>query len=249
MTFHERPAMPAVGPRSTALSVPAASQPALQPDARTLPVLAKFQSRCAEVGARGYVARHAEITQQLLPAFGVFAQGSQLRTIGGSIAIEDADLGDTILDHLGREVLITWIGEVTLAPALGDIPYMRRVQAERFGLSRPLSDVILGAGAEVLVDPYGDHSIALSQLDGDEMILPVRPPAAVRMFHIAVDGPQPAFVGVDGMGIRTLDTKAFMSDRETFFVRNFSKLMPGGACTATAEPYVTASPFRRARLG
>ncbi|MDJ0858372.1 MAG: hypothetical protein QNI90_14965 [Dinoroseobacter sp.] len=249
MTFHERPALPALGPHSTALSVPTATQPAPRPDTRSLPVLAKFQSRCAEFGTRGYVARNTEIAQQLLPAFGVFAQGSQLRTNGASIAIEDADLGDTILDHLGREVTITWIGEVTLAPGLDGIPYMRRVQAERFGLARPLSDVILGAGAEILVDPYGDHTMALSKLDGDEMILPVRPPAAVRMFHIAVDGPQPAFVGVDGMGIRTLDTKTFMSGRETLFVRNFSKLMPGGATTATAEPFVTASPFRRARLG
>jgi hypothetical protein len=249
MTFHQRPPFPAVGSPGSALPVPVGATQTPSPDPSSLPVLAKFHSKCLKIGARGYLARHDEIAQALLPAFGVFSQGTQLRTQGGSVAIEDADLGDTILDHLGRAVQITWIGEVTIAPGLGDMPYMRRVQAERFGLSRPLSDVILGSGAEVLIDPYGDTTVPLSHLEGDEMILPVRPPAAVRMFHIAVDGPQPAYVGADGIAIRTLDTRSFMTNRDPLFVRNFSKLMPGGQACAQSERFVTASPFRRARLG
>ncbi|WP_425091276.1 hypothetical protein [Tropicimonas sp. S265A] len=249
MSFHERPPHPAVGPHTAGLPVPVDPKSVPQADSRTLPVLAKFQGRCREFGTRGYVSRHIEVTEKLLPAFGVFAQGIQLRTSGASIAIEDAELGDTILDHLGRPVEITWIGEVTIAPGAGDAPYMRRVQAERFGLARPLSDVVLGAGAEVQIDPYGDTTVPLSRLDGDEMILPVRPPAAVRMFHIAVDGHQPAFVGADGIGIRTLDGRNFMADQDPLFVRNFSKLLPGGPDCARPQAFVTASPFRRARLG
>lgn len=249
MTFHERPPIPAVGPRDAALPVSATPKSRPSASEQQLPVLAKFQSRCAEIGIRGYIARHAEIAEQLLPAFGVFSQGTQLRTSCGSIAIEDADLGDAILDHMGRTREITWIGEVTLAPDLGDMPYLRRVQADRFGLSRPLSDVVLGAGAQVLIDPYSETSTPLSRLDGDEQILPVRPPAAVRMFHIATDGPQPAFVGADGVGIRTLDTAPFMEGKDSLFVRNFSKLMPGGTAEGLQERFITASPFRRARLG
>jgi len=233
--------------------VPVASQQIAAKRAQTqqakLPLLATFRSQCAVGGTKAYAARHRETAEQLLPAFGVFTQGTALRTPDGSVAIEDTVLGDTILDHLGREVAITWIGEVTLTAGLCDTPYLRRVQAERFGMARPFGDVMLGAGAQVLTDPYGQQTRALEDLTDGEMILPIRPQSSIRLFHIATDGPQPAFVGAEGIAIRTLDAADFMTGQDPLFARSFSKLLPGGDLPQEADRFVTDSPFRRARLG
>ncbi|ABV94385.1 hypothetical protein Dshi_2652 [Dinoroseobacter shibae DFL 12 = DSM 16493] len=210
-------------------------------------VLARFDSHCIEQGARSFCARKPEIVTRLLPAFGILAQGTQIRVPTGSVAIEDLGLGDTIAPGDGGTAQITWIGEVTLRPDALDTPWLRRVQPERFGFGRPLSDSILGAAAEVQLGGARDISKPLSTFGHDDMITALVPQAPVRMFQIACASP--AWAVANGLSIRTLNTDGFLSRQPDLLAQMFARFMPGLTTRPAPERFVTASPFRRARLG
>lgn len=199
------------------------------------------------MGERSLCARNAEITLRLLPAFGIFAQGAQIRVPDGTVSIEDLALEDEVTGADGNPMTITWIGEVTLRPDALDAPWLRRVQPERFGFARPLSDVILGAGAEILLDPFTESSRPLDSYANDDMITALVPPTPVRLFQIACEAP--GWVSANGLPVRTLDTDAFLSRQSGLVTTAFSKLMPGGLTAVPGERFVTSSPFRKARLG
>jgi hypothetical protein len=212
----------------------------------TQPVIASFSSTCAREGSRSFAARKPEIAARLLPAFGILAQGTQIRVPGGSVAVEDLALGDTVCDVMGDPVDITWIGAVTLCADALESPWLRRVQPERFGFSRPLSDVILGAAAEVVLDPSCNVSRALDSYEHDDMIWPLVPQAPVRLFQLGCGAP--ASVCADGLPVRTLDADRFLRGQPDLLAQMFAKLVPGRGTAAPTQGFVAASPFRRARL-
>jgi hypothetical protein len=212
----------------------------------TQPVIASFTSLCTREGSRSFAARNPDIAARLLPAFGILAQGTQIRVPGGSVAVEDLALGDLVNDALGDPVEITWIGAVTLCADALDTPWLRRIQPERFGFARPLSDVILGAGAEVLVDPDGKVSRPLESFGEDDMIWPLAPQAPVRLFQIGCE--VPTAVCADGLPVRTLNVADFLKGQPDLLAQLFAKVVPSRGQPAPKTGFVTESPFRRARL-
>lgn len=211
-----------------------------------LPIIASFQSTCSRHGTRSFTARKPEIASRLLPAFGILAQGSQLRVPDGSAAVEDLSLGDMVCNAAGDAVEITWIGTVTLCANALETPWLRRVQPGRFGFARPLSDVILGAEADIVLDPVADLSRSLDSYGNDDMIVSLAPPSPVRLFQIGCA--EPTSVSADGLLVRTLDVQRFLEDQPELLAQMFSKLVPGKRKPAADNRFVTASPFRRARL-
>lgn len=211
-----------------------------------LPIIASFQSTCSRNGTRSFAARKPEIAALLLPAFGVLAQGSQLRVPGGSVAVEDIALGDMVCDADGDAVEVTWIGTVTLRADALETPWLRRVQPGRFGFARPLSDVILGAGAEILLDPVADVSRSLDSYGHDDMIVSLAPPSPVQLFQIGCA--DVTSVSADGLLVRTLDKDRFLEDQPGLLAQMFAKLVSGKQKPVVDNRFVTASPFRRARL-
>lgn len=226
--------------------VPVASATATQATEQ-LPVLAKFDSHCLENGQRSLCARKVEIAERLLPAFGILAQGTQIRVPGGTVAVEDLCPGDIVTDAEGASQTLTSIGEVTLRPDALETPWLRRIQPERFGFACPLSDLIVGAGAEILLDRFSGTSRAVSRFEHDDMISSLRPQAPVRLFQLGCASP--AWICANGLTLRTLDIAAFLKDQPELLAGLFRKLMPGRAQTGSSQPFVIDSPFRRARLG
>lgn len=210
-------------------------------------VLAKFESRCAEHGARSFCARKSEIVERLLPAFGILAQGMQVRVPEGAVAIEDLSVGDTVAVEDGGTAPVTWIGEVTLRPDALPAPWLRRIQPERFGFGRPQSDSILGAAARIRLGGGADSCKPLDAFPEDDMITPLVPQTPVRLFQIACANP--VWIMANGLPVRTLNTDGFLSAQPDLLAQMFAKLMPGMTTRSSAERFVTASPFRRARLG
>lgn len=212
-----------------------------------LPVLAKFQSHCIDAGPRNFCARKPEIVERMLPAFGILAQGSQIRVPGGTVAIEDLSLGDTVCRSDGREETLTWIGEVTLRPDALETPWLRRIQPERFGFGRPFNDTILGAAAEVHLGGVSEISKQLSDFAHDDMITGLIPPAPVRLFQLGCA--TPSWIVANGLSVRSLDSRRFLDNQPELLAQMFARMMPGGERPRVPERFVTASPFRRARLG
>lgn len=177
-----------------------------------------------------YLARQSDILEILLPAFGVMAQGSLIMTPSGPVAIEDLQLGDEILPPSGQSARIEWIGEALLNPGVTDTPWLRRVQPDRFGFTRPTTDTVLGRGAELVAGPDATQARPLGNYGIDELIAEVSPPAPVRLFHISCD--RPSDILVNGLTLRTLDPNSFLQDKPESFRGTFHAMMPAGTLQA-----------------
>lgn len=206
-------------------------------DAQPKPALARLLSQCRSGSKRVYLARQSDILEILLTAFGVMAQGSLIMTPSGPVAIEDLQLGDEVQASTGEAVRIEWIGEAMVNPGATDTPWLRRIQPDRFGFTRPTSDTVLGRGAELIAGPDAAQARPLGNFGIDELIAEVSPPAPVRLFHIACD--RPSDILVNGLRLRALDPNAFMQDKPESFRETFRAMMPAATLQAPEpKPWV-----------
>lgn len=165
--------------------------------------------------------------EQLLPAFGVLSQGCLISTPDGPVAVEDLHLGDTVLTASGAEAKLIWTGEAMLSPGVTEDPWLRRVVQDRFGFARPASDMVLGRGAEIVIDAVSGRTRTLGDMGCDDTLYPVSPQASVRLFQIALDTSEPVLV--NGLSMRPLCPSRFMDDKADAFFETFGTMMPEGS--------------------
>jgi len=131
-------------------------------------------------------------------AFSAFCHGTLLATPNGPMAVEDIWPGETVLTDQGPMPLM-WKGCMTLTPQQpGQVdvtPPLTRIQADSFGMSRPVRDLLLGPGARI-ANRSGDmqanigHDRALVQatdMHDGEGVIGINPISAVRVFHLAFE--------------------------------------------------------------
>ncbi len=142
--------------------------------------------------------RIAPATPDFEETAAAFARGTLIATQGGPVAVEDLVPGMIAATAEGRMEPITWIGSINLfAPrGTGDTKpvTLTRITAESFGMARPMTDVVLGPRARLLLRDARCRPVAHSDtafaparafVDGISVI-EVRPAAPVTMFHIAL---------------------------------------------------------------
>ncbi len=163
--------------------------------------------RAAWLNHRGEV----EDTRFLIPAhplfeaaFCAFSRGTLVETDRGPIAIEDLMPGDLVLTETGEPREITWIGATTLVPS-GDHSSMRsvplyRVMPDAFGMSRPMSHMVVGPSARVL-GQYGQALTPMSQFEDGVQVAPLCPPSPVEMFHLCLE--EHALIRMGGMAFES----------------------------------------------
>lgn len=126
------------------------------------------------------------------------SRGTLIATDVGHVAVEDLLPGMRAVTVEGRVEPIQWIGSISLftPPSLPDMAPVRltRVTAEAFGMARPMSDLVLGPRARLLLrDPRCRNVIQSEQayapargfVDGISVI-EVSPAAPLTMFHIVL---------------------------------------------------------------
>lgn len=146
-------------------------------------------------------------------AFCAFTRGSLVETEQGPMAIEDLLPGDTVLNQDGSSEPILWKGSVTLIPgrldSRGRARPLTRIMADTFGMQKPMSGVITGPSARLLVTPAHLRHIG----GGEPLLTPVHefqdgmsvietlPPTPVELFHICL--PRHSLIRVDGLQFET----------------------------------------------
>ncbi|MGR3270310.1 Hint domain-containing protein [Thalassococcus profundi] len=124
-----------------------------------------------------------------------FARGTPIRTVRGQVAVEDLLPGDYIETVKGPAPVV-WIGSTTYVPGVADanssLTSLTRITADGFGMGRPMSDLLLGPAARMILRRDRLRSI----LGGDAVFVPVQdyadgdrifavePGGSVQMFHL-----------------------------------------------------------------
>lgn len=124
-------------------------------------------------------------------AFSAFGRGLLLNTPEGPCAIEDIVPGMQVqtLEHGALPVL--WVGSMQVIPNVpADRPEssrLVRIMADRFGIGRPVVDMILGPGARLLRGADDDTTYVPAQdlVDGDG-VFQLTPPTPTRVYHLCL---------------------------------------------------------------
>ncbi|RVT82860.1 hypothetical protein DXV76_15600 [Rhodobacteraceae bacterium CCMM004] len=132
-------------------------------------------------------------------AFTAFARGSLVPTEEGPVAVEDLLPGMMIRTSDGLQPLM-WKGGISVRPGSDAdrvLPSrLYRITADRFGLGRPMPDLVLGPGARIvdrspgLRAAFGTPTALVpiaSHSDGTSVI-EMTPIAPVQMFHLGFRG-------------------------------------------------------------
>ncbi len=122
-------------------------------------------------------------------AFCGFSRGTLVDTPTGPVAIEDLLPGDMVLTDSGLSQEVSWIGATTLVPASGDVEDrtvpLHRILADAFGMSRPLSHIVVGPSARIL-GHFGQALTPMSRFEDGVNVAPLSPPSPVEMFHLCL---------------------------------------------------------------
>ncbi len=124
-------------------------------------------------------------------AFSAYGRGLLVSTIDGPCAIEDLDPGMMIETLEYGALPVLWIGSMQIIPNLPaerpELTSLVRIMADRFGIGRPVVDMILGPGARLLrgEDKAATYVPAHDIVDGDG-VFQLTPPAPTRAYHICL---------------------------------------------------------------
>ncbi|MBU2959846.1 Hint domain-containing protein [Citreicella sp. C3M06] len=126
-----------------------------------------------------------------------FARGTLLPTVRGPVAIEDLLPGDYLQTSEGTQPVL-WIGSTTYVPGIDDdvstLARLARITADAFGPSRPMSDVLVGPAARMVLRRdrlralIGQDRVLVPVLEfaDGERIVQITPAGAVQMYHLMV---------------------------------------------------------------
>jgi hypothetical protein len=145
-------------------------------------------------------------------AFCAFSRGSLVETEMGPVAIEDLLPGDRIVTADGEALPLLWKGSVTVMPGL-QRPTRRslsltRFMADSFGMARPMSCVVTGPAARLLLSPQEMRGRVSGPmltpvrafLDG-ENVVETTPPSPVDLFHLCLS--RHAAIRIGGLAFET----------------------------------------------
>lgn len=128
-------------------------------------------------------------------AVGAYARGTLIQTVRGPVAIEDLLPGDYVETGNGPSA-VTWIGSTTYVPGIADenstLTSLIRITADGFGMGRPMSHLLLGPAAHLIVRREKLRAIlgrdavlapVRDYADGDRIFC-VEPGGSVQLFHL-----------------------------------------------------------------
>ena len=146
-------------------------------------------------------------------AFSAFTRGSLVDTETGPISVEDLLPGDRVITHEDKAEPVLWIGKTTLVPsrpgAGGRSHKLTRIQADSFGMQKPLGCVIAGPSARLLSTPghlrtlFGGKPVLtpVQEFHDGMNIVETAPPTPVELFHLCL--PRHAVIRVGGLQFET----------------------------------------------
>ncbi|NDV01978.1 Hint domain-containing protein [Pseudoroseicyclus tamaricis] len=133
-------------------------------------------------------------------AFSAVARGALLQTDRGTVAIEDVLPGDKVRVAGGDFETLLWKGSTLIhAQSKGQSRAMRRlirIPADTLGIARPMSDLVLGPAARILLSAPGVRRLT----GADRALMPARdflddlgfieltPQVPVPVYHLAFEG-------------------------------------------------------------
>ncbi|MCA0042789.1 Hint domain-containing protein [Celeribacter litoreus] len=145
-------------------------------------------------------------------AFNAFARGALIPTRHGRIAVEDLMPGDEVETVEGDFETVVWTGAMSLDSRGRDgrkPERLYRIMADTFGMDRPAPDLILGAGARLLLRSEG----LKASLGTDQALVPVpslvdgvsvfevTPISSVMTYHFALNCHR--MIRVNGLDVET----------------------------------------------
>lgn len=141
-----------------------------------------------------------------------FARGTLLPSVRGPVAVEDLLPGDYLQTSEGNQPVL-WIGSTTYVPGIEDdastLASLARITAEAFGAGSPLTDVLVGPAARMVLrrdrlkSLLGQDRVLVPVTDfadGDR-IVQVTPGGAVQLYHLMV--PRHGTLRVGGIEMET----------------------------------------------
>ena len=153
---------------------------------------------------------HRQLVAPALPlfeaAFSAFGRGLLLTTPEGPCAVEDLIPGMAVETLEYGPLPVLWIGSMQVIPNVpADQPEQSRlvrIMADRFGIGRPVVDMILGPGARLLRGEGADAAYVpvADMVDGDG-VFQLTPPAPTRVFHICL--PRHATLLAEGLHLES----------------------------------------------
>lgn len=179
---------------------PADSQSVVPNDADRRPTIACDIAWCDADGQARWDRRALPDTPEIVAALSSFARGTLLLGPDGPVAVEDLVPGDRVAVRGGGTVSIDWIGALGHRAAA---PGLFRVAAHAFGASGPARDVLLGAGARVLVESPRCRALVgtdtayapVSAFEDGHRVAAIAPPGEVVTYGLACAGQEAVLAG------------------------------------------------------
>lgn len=187
------------------------------------PLLRRYTvARLDETGREKLTEHMAPATPEFENAFNAFPRGTLITTDTGRCAIEDLRPGMKVEtgEHGAQEVV--WIGSMMMVPhapvADPDQVRMIRVSPDRFGLSRPAGDLMVGPGARLLHFPdamrdddvRGQVYTPFTEFTDGDTVFEVTPPSSVEVFHLCLA--QHATIYANGLPVESFHPGYHMAD-------------------------------------
>lgn len=159
-------------------------------------------------------------TQHIAPAlplfedaFSAFTRGSLVDTENGPIAVEDLLPGDRLISHDGGALTLMWKGNTSLFPAQSTNSRrnnkLTSFMADSFGVQKPMSCVMAGPAARLLLTPPHLRAIAgttpiltpVHEFHDGMNIVETAPPTPVVVFHLCLE--RHAVIKIGGLEFET----------------------------------------------
>lgn len=239
-------------PSSAFASQAQAISPARGPD---LPVAVFETCWLDAAGRERWDSLRLPLSEVAMGAVSAFARGTPVQTPRGEVAIEDLIPGDRVSTPEGS-ASVTWIGLRAYGPT-DERPTLYRVKEQTFGRDRPSGDIVLGAGAHVLVDSPRcrplvgrDEAFApIAALEDALRVIAVQPPGDVATYGIACEGQEAILVG--GLPIETYHPARDMMRRVTpAMLEDMARLIPplGHGFGSARIPYLSMTEAQTLQL-
>jgi len=187
------------------------------------PLLRRYTvSRLDETGREKITEHMAPATAEFENAFNAFPRGTLIATSEGACAVEDLRPGMKLetKEHGAQELI--WIGSMMLVPQapVADPAQVRmmRVSPDRFGLSRPAGDLMVGPGARLLHFPdvlrddevRGQVYTPFTEFADGDTVFEITPPSAIELFHVCLASHATIFA--QGLPVETFHPGYYLND-------------------------------------
>lgn len=187
------------------------------------PLLRRYTvSRLDENGREKITEHMAPATAEFENAFNAFSRGTLITTDHGACAIEDLRPGMMVETKERGLQEVVWIGSMMMVPhaPVADPAQLRmiRVSPDRFGLSRPAGDMMVGPGARLLHFPdvlrddevRGQTYTPFGEFTDGDTVYEVTPASSVEVFHLCLA--QHATIYAQGMEVETFHPGYHLQD-------------------------------------